>query len=79
MRYNLATFGFGPRKCLGQHIAETMVKSVLAQLVLNFELRVTQGKDKNGKYSVDETSWVPLSDVELELRRLNGNHLCKIG
>ena len=70
LRYNLFAFGFGTRKCLGQHDAERAVKALVYQLVDRFELRVRSGKREGGDYKVEERNWVPLADVTLDLKPL---------
>ncbi|KAJ5879745.1 Cytochrome P450 E-class group I [Penicillium solitum] len=64
LRYNLFTFGFGSRKCLGKHFAEAMVKTFVAELLSRYEIRIakTAADDSN---KVRKVTWVPLSDIEI--------------
>lgn len=71
LRYNLFAFGFGARKCLGQHDAERAIKALVFHLLNRYEMRIRPNQNKDGDYKVDEGNWVPLSDVELELKKLD--------
>ena len=71
LRYNLFAFGFGARKCLGQHDAERAIKALVFHLLDRYEMKVLPNQSKDGDYKVDEGNWVPLSDVELELKKLD--------
>ncbi|KAJ6101986.1 hypothetical protein N7486_004413 [Penicillium sp. IBT 16267x] len=69
LRYNIFTFGFGTRKCLGQHFAETMVKLFVCHLLDCYEIRLPEeeaGKDENSPPSVE--TWVPVSDARIILK-----------
>ena len=68
LRYNLFTFGFGARKCLGQHDAERAVKALVLHLIDRYDVGLRPGEHKNGDYKTEEGNWVPLANVELELR-----------
>lgn len=76
LRYNLATFGYGPRKCLGQHIADKIIKSVVFHLFSQYRVSLQPMQAMDGEFKVDKTSWVALYDVDLRLeerlRRLSG-------
>lgn len=37
-RYHYWRFGFGPRQCLGKHVADVIIRSLIAYLVENYEL-----------------------------------------
>ncbi|KAJ5409554.1 Cytochrome P450 E-class group I [Penicillium crustosum] len=66
LRYNLFTFGFGSRKCLGKHFAEAMVKTFVAGLLSRYEIRIenTAADDRD---KVRKITWVPLSDIEVRM------------
>lgn len=34
-------------------------------------MKIRPNQDKNGDYKIDEGNWVPLSDVELELKKVD--------
>ncbi|EHK21724.1 uncharacterized protein TRIVIDRAFT_191958 [Trichoderma virens Gv29-8] len=68
LRYNLFTFGFGSRKCLGQHFAEAMMKQFLCKLLEGYELTLPETEIRKGteeKFSRD--TWVPISDLRVTL------------
>ncbi len=44
VRRNLPTFSFGSRNCIGQNLARTQLKLVLANLVLNYDCRGWSGE-----------------------------------
>ncbi|KAF4986632.1 hypothetical protein FGRMN_10746 [Fusarium graminum] len=67
LRYNLSTFGYGPRKCLGQHIANNIVKAVVCHMFSKYKLSLQPVKGLEGDFKVDKTSWVGLYDVDLKL------------
>ncbi|EDP52457.1 cytochrome P450 monooxigenase GliC2 [Aspergillus fumigatus A1163] len=67
LRYNLATFGYGPRKCLGQHIADKIVKAVVYHLFSKYRVSLMPMQAVEGDFKVDKTSWVALYDVDLKL------------
>ncbi|KAL8824453.1 MAG: hypothetical protein Q9191_005050 [Dirinaria sp. TL-2023a] len=71
LRYNLFAFGFGTRKCLGQHDGERAVKALVYQLIDRFALKIQAGQYSGGDYKIEEGNWVPLADVILELEPLS--------
>ncbi|KAM5430307.1 hypothetical protein McanMca71_007334 [Microsporum canis] len=73
LRYNLATYGYGPRKCLGQHIADKIIKSVLYHLFSKYQISLQPMQALDGEFKVDKTSWVGLYDVNLKLKPRNEN------
>ncbi|EZF30492.1 Cytochrome P450 oxidoreductase [Trichophyton interdigitale] len=68
LRYNLATYGYGPRKCLGQHIADKIIKSVVYHLFSRYQISLEPMQALDGEFKVDKTSWVGLYDVNLKLK-----------
>jgi cytochrome P450 len=76
LRYNLMTFGFGPRQCLGQHDAERTIKSLVYHLVNEYHFTLRGGQMVAGDLKIDDRNWVALSDVELELRRADEPRTC---
>ncbi|GIC87200.1 cytochrome P450 monooxygenase hasH [Aspergillus udagawae] len=67
LRYNLATFGYGPRKCLGQHIADKIIKAVVYHMFSKYKVSLQPMQAVEGDFKVDKTSWVALYDVDLKL------------
>lgn len=63
-------FGFGTRKCLGQHFAETSIKTLVVHLVAQYELSVSQSQINEAKHKVGSSNWIPLADVKLNLAKL---------
>ncbi|KKK25539.1 hypothetical protein P175DRAFT_0512147 [Aspergillus ochraceoroseus IBT 24754] len=71
LRYNLFSFGFGTRKCLGQHFAEAMMKLFICQLLSRYQIGLPRTeKQKDGDYKTSKDAWVPIADVEVNLRPL---------
>ena len=46
IRYNFSRFGFGPRQCMGKHIALPMVRSIVAKTIASFELSLNGGYEQ---------------------------------
>ena len=66
LRYNLFTFGFGVRKCLGQHDAELLIKSFMFEMLQQYDLSLTSsGMDLDGPQS----NWVPVANLAVRLQR----------
>jgi hypothetical protein len=49
-------------------MAENMIKAILVPLIRRFQFEISANQLKNGEYRIDETNWVALSDVNLQLR-----------
>ncbi|KGO38979.1 Cytochrome P450, E-class, group I [Penicillium expansum] len=67
LRYNLFTFGFGSRKCLGKHFAEAMVKTFVAELLSRYEIRIPNTAADGQDIKERKATWVPISDIEIML------------
>lgn len=67
-RYHYWRFGFGPRQCLGKHVANLVIRCLLVQLVesqqLDFE-NVEQGKETWGRKA---ETWITQPDLKLLCR-----------
>jgi hypothetical protein len=64
----MSTFGYGPRKCLGQHISDKLLRSFLYHLFTQYKVTLQPNQILNGEFKYDKASWVALFNVELELR-----------
>jgi cytochrome P450 len=61
-RYNYWRFGFGPRQCMGKHIADVMIRVLLVQIMEEFELSMVQsGKD----WGRDMETWINHPQMKL--------------
>ncbi|GFF56480.1 cytochrome P450 734A1 [Aspergillus udagawae] len=68
LRYNLYTFGFGTRKCIGQHFGEAIMKQFVCCLLSRYELRLPETeKAASSGYKNVKNTWVPISDARLVL------------
>ncbi|KZF23923.1 cytochrome P450 [Xylona heveae TC161] len=70
LRYNLFTFGFGTRKCLGQHFADSMMKAFLFHLVSQYKISQSSSALAEKVADDSKTSWTPISDVKIDLQRI---------
>ncbi|KAK8187538.1 cytochrome P450 monooxygenase GliC2 [Phyllosticta capitalensis] len=67
LRYNLYTFGYGSRKCMGQFFADKQLRSVLMHLYDNYEVLCKDDSKVEGAFKTDKSTWVGMFDVELVL------------
>jgi cytochrome P450 len=65
-RYHLWRFGFGPRQCLGQHVAERMLRAIMIEMVRRYEMSVAE--DAAG--ALQDESWVGLPSVRVTCKPL---------
>ncbi|KAK8162603.1 cytochrome P450 monooxygenase GliC2 [Phyllosticta citrichinensis] len=68
LRYNLYTFGYGSRKCMGQFFADKQLRSVLMHLYDNYEVLTKDDSKVEGAFKTDKSTWVGMFDVELLLK-----------
>ncbi|OJJ45944.1 hypothetical protein ASPZODRAFT_167643 [Penicilliopsis zonata CBS 506.65] len=66
LRYNLWRFGVGPRKCLGRNVADRLLRTIAAEMVLSFDMQ-TEG----GEICVKEESWIGLPDTKVRVMSVN--------
>ncbi|KAH8423493.1 uncharacterized protein LDX57_001253 [Aspergillus melleus] len=72
LKYNLSTFGYGSRKCLGVHLGGKMVRSIVTALFNQYDINL-EGQAKEGdRYKTDKSSFFAkyLADVEMTPRTL---------
>ena len=71
VRYHFWRFGFGPRTCLGRHLADLMLRSIVAYLVENYQLRLDEQQDS---WRRDMETWITHPKIEMQCQRrsLNG-------
>lgn len=65
LRYNLFTFGFGSRKCLGKHFAEAIMKVFVCELVSRYEIRAVDKYQSESAQEKATATWVPVSDIKI--------------
>jgi len=61
-RYLFWRFGFGPRQCMGKYLADLIIRTTLAHLVLNYELSLID----DGVWKRSRESWITHPDVQLQ-------------
>ncbi|KGO73018.1 Cytochrome P450 [Penicillium italicum] len=61
-RYRFWRYGFGPRQCLGKHVADIMLKTIVAYLIENFQL-APLGKEGHdlGDWQKKPEIWISLA------------------
>lgn len=67
LRYAFWRFGFGPRQCLGRHIADLIIRHTVVQIVQRFELAILDDK----AWERDKAMWISCPDFELSCRGLD--------
>ncbi|CAI7602438.1 unnamed protein product [Penicillium glandicola] len=65
LRYNLWRFGSGPRQCLGKHVADRLLRTIAAEMVSLFEMRL----DDLSVVSSQDDSWIGLPDTKITLKK----------
>ncbi|CAG8976232.1 hypothetical protein HYALB_00011997 [Hymenoscyphus albidus] len=68
LRYNYWRFGFGPRQCLGKHVADLIIKQALIQLLSNYKI-LRQILGSKLEVNLDSGSWITHPDVLLRLEK----------
>ncbi|KAF2280366.1 cytochrome P450 [Westerdykella ornata] len=65
-RHNMWRFGFGPRQCLGKHVADIIIRVILAELLTNYELALVQGEGTDF-VKLQADSWIGLPNSKVQL------------
>ncbi|KAI0126668.1 cytochrome P450 [Xylariales sp. AK1849] len=60
-RYLFWRFGFGPRQCMGKHVADLIIRSVMVELVRHYELNLLDG----AAWERNRDSWITHPDFLL--------------
>jgi cytochrome P450 len=66
LRYHFWRFGFGPRQCMGKYVADFMVRSLLVELLKEYDLGLL--KD-NGDWATNPESWILFPKLKLTVLR----------
>jgi cytochrome P450 len=66
VRYQYWRFGFGPRQCLGKHLAEMMIRSLLVYLLENYRLELLD----DSSWEKNPATWIMHPATELRCERL---------
>ncbi|THC96849.1 hypothetical protein EYZ11_003673 [Aspergillus tanneri] len=61
-RYLFWRFGFGPRQCMGKHVADMVIRTTLAHLVHHYDLSLLNG---GVPWTRNRESWITHPDFQL--------------
>ena len=64
LRYNLVTYGFGVRQCLGKYLADHTIKTLIIALVQRFHWTLFDEEDTQLGSS---GAWAAKTDTEIEM------------
>ncbi|EFY94492.2 Cytochrome P450 CYP5334A1 [Metarhizium robertsii ARSEF 23] len=67
LRYNIAIFGFGSRKCPGQYIAAQGIKALLAHLLRRYKIDIVTERKEKTERSAEKSEVIPIADVIVQL------------
>ncbi|KAJ5898549.1 Cytochrome P450 [Penicillium tannophilum] len=71
LKYNLSTFGYGSRKCLGVHLGGKMVRGILAALFGQYDVDL-EGQTKDGsQFKTDQSSFFALYLANIQMKPRN--------
>ncbi|KAH7361347.1 cytochrome P450 [Pyrenochaeta sp. MPI-SDFR-AT-0127] len=65
-RHNMWRFGFGPRQCLGKHVADILLRVIVAELLSLYHLALTHEKGTDG-VTLYSDSWIGLPNGRVQL------------
>lgn len=66
-RYLFWRFGFGPRRCMGRHAADLIIRMVVAHVVQNYDLDMLRGD--GSAWARSRESWITHPDFKLQCVR----------
>lgn len=66
MRYQYWRFGFGPRQCLGKYVIDRIIRAVLAHLLVNYRLNVSD----ETRWDKNQETWIAQPNTEVRCERL---------
>ncbi|KAI4958680.1 hypothetical protein J4E86_004285 [Alternaria arbusti] len=70
-RYNMWRYGFGPRQCMGKFVADRMLRSIVASIVKEWQVKL-RPQDANSNYSVNPDEWITHPDIRLVCTKRQG-------
>lgn len=59
-------FGFGPRQCLGKHVADIIIRVIMAELLTNYQLKLMQEQGTDF-VKLQADSWIGLPNAKVLL------------
>jgi cytochrome P450 len=65
-RYNMWRFGFGPRQCLGRHVADIILRVIIAEVLQNYQLQLVGHKEAD-TIGLQIDSWIGLPSSKVLL------------
>ena len=63
-------FGFGPRQCMGKFLAEYMIRSIVASVIKELQIGLSEEDKQKTDFAVNPNEWVTQPDVTLKCHRL---------
>ena len=72
LRYHFWRFGFGPRQCMGKHVADMIIKQLLVFMLRRYELSLAGIEDQWAK---KRESWITHPDFRIGCKTRCGSHI----
>lgn len=69
-RYHYWRFGFGPRQCLGKHVADLLIRSVLVELVENTRLEFADKAKGEETWERKPETWITQPNIRIVCKDL---------
>ncbi|KAI1458185.1 putative cytochrome P450 oxidoreductase GliC-like protein [Annulohypoxylon moriforme] len=79
LRYRYWRFGFGPRTCLGKYVAEFLLRTVVVEILENWQISLEAAKEVSGdnedemNWPWDDEMWIHHPDLFLRCKPLKGS------